>query len=119
MLANANAKANGDEPKWIAELYREVQGEATAAMRKEAQSLMPEFGGRPSDEDTATANGNPANELLLPASGGASPTSVPDPTPSAGNMTSGSGSPSPPAPEKIGVPVGFGDLSPGPAGPKP
>jgi len=114
MLAHANAKASGDEPKWIAELYREVLGEADVAMRKEAQSLMPEFGGRPPDEDTA--NGNPADELLLPASGGASPNSVPDQMPRAGAMASGSGSPSTPAPEKIGVPVGFGDLGPGPAG---
>ena len=119
MLAHANAKASGGEPKWIAELYREVLGEANVAMRKEAQSLMPEFGGRPPDEDTATANGNPADELLLPASGGASPASVPDPMPSAGAMVSGSGPPSAPAPEKIGVPVGFGDLGPGPAGLKP
>jgi exopolysaccharide production negative regulator len=119
MLAHANAKASGGEPKWIAELYREVLGEANVAMRKEAQSLMPEFGGRPPDEDTATANGNPADELLLPASGGVSPASVPDPMPSAGAMVSGSGPPSAPAPEKIGVPVGFGDLGPGPAGLKP
>lgn len=116
MLAHANAKANGDEPKWIAELYCKVQGEANAAMRKEAQSLMPEFGGRPSDEDTATANGNPADELLLPASGGPSSTSVPDPTRSAGAMVSGSGSPSASTPEEIGVPVGFRDLDPSPAG---
>jgi hypothetical protein len=34
-------------------------------------------------------------------------------------MVSGSGPSSAPAPEKIGVPVGFGDLGPGPAGLKP
>lgn len=45
MLAHANAKANGKEPKWIEDLYVEAQGAADAAMLKEAQSLMPEFGG--------------------------------------------------------------------------
>jgi len=111
MLAHANAKADGKEPKWIADLYTEVEGASTAAMRQEAQNLMPELGGRAVAEGPATAKGNPADEMLLPAAGGASPTSAPVPAPSTGSMASGLTSPTAPPPENIGVPVGFSDAN--------
>jgi exopolysaccharide production negative regulator len=113
MLAHANAKADGNEPKWISDLYLEVEGASTAAMRQEAQSLMPELGGRAVAERTTTAKGNPADELLLPAAGGASP-SAPVPAPSTGVMASGLPSPTVAPPEKIGVPVGFSAIGTNP-----
>ena len=77
MLAHENAKASGKEPKWIEELYVEAQGATSAAMRKEAQNLMPGLGGHALDETPATAKVSPADELLLPASGGTAPASSP------------------------------------------
>jgi uncharacterized protein len=115
MLAHANAKADGNEPKWIADLYLEVEGASTAAIRQEAQSLMPELSGRAVAERPTTAKGNPADELLLPAAGGASPTSASVPAPSTGAMASGVPSPTAPPPEKIGVPVGFSDMGANPS----
>ena len=76
MLAHENAKASGKEPKWIEELYVETQGATNAAMRKEAQNLMPGLGGH-ALEETATVKVSPADELLLPASGGTAPASSP------------------------------------------
>ncbi len=117
MLAHANAKANGKEPKWIEDLYLEAAGASTAAMRKEAVSLMPELGGTAvSDEAPATAKATPAEELLVPASGGASPAAA-TPSPTSGNaMTSDATPPSAPAPANIGAPMGFGDMGSSPAG---
>jgi TPR repeat protein len=111
MLAHANAKADGKEPKWIADLYTEVEGASTAAMRQEAQNLMPELGGRAVAEGPAVAKGNPADEMLLPAADGASLTSAPVAAPSTGAMASGLPSPTAPPPENIGVPVGFSDAN--------
>ncbi|HVQ10317.1 MAG TPA: tetratricopeptide repeat protein [Methyloceanibacter sp.] len=118
MLAHENAKAGGKEPKWIEDLYVEAQGATSASMRKEAQNLMPGLGGHALDETPATAKVSPADELLLPASGGNSPASSPGDSAAAGAMVSGE-SPSAPAPDKIGVPIGFGDLGSGPDGFKP
>ena len=109
MLAHANAKADGKEPKWIADLYTEVEGASTPAMRQEAQNLMPELGAHAIAEDPGTATGSPADELLLPASGGAPPASVPVPAPPAGAIASGLSASTAPPPEKIGVSVGFSD----------
>src|SRR6476646_3527464 len=73
MLAHANAKADGKEPKWIADLYAEVVGASDAPTRKEAQALMPELGGQVAiDEVPTTVKTTPAEELLVPASGVAS-----------------------------------------------
>jgi uncharacterized protein len=112
MLAHANAKADGKEPKWIADLYAAVEGASTAAMRQEAQNLMPELGGRMVAGGPATVKGNLAEEMLVPAAGGASPTSAPVPPPSTGAMASGLPSPTAPPPENIGVPIGFSDANP-------
>jgi uncharacterized protein len=108
MLAHANAKANGKEPKWIADLYLEVEGASNAGMREEAQALMPELGARAVEEAPATAaKGNPVDELLLPASVSAPSTAAPAPTEP---ITTDSRGPTAPPPEKIGVPVGFSDM---------
>jgi TPR repeat protein len=110
MLAHANAKADGKEPKWIEDLYLEVVGASNAAMRKEAQTLMPELGGQVAiDEVPTTVKATPAEELLVPASGGTSTAAAPSATP-AGAMTSDASAPSGPAPDKIGSPIGFGDM---------
>jgi hypothetical protein len=119
MLAHENAKAGGKEPKWIEDLYVEAQGATSASMRKEAQNLMPGLGGHALDETPATAKVSPADELLLPASGGNSPAASPGDSAAAGAMVSDESSPSAPAPDKIGVPIGFGDLGSGPDGLKP
>ena len=62
MLAHENAKASGKEPKWIADLYVEAQGATSAAMRKEAQNLMPGLGGH-ALEETATVKVEPRRRI--------------------------------------------------------
>jgi hypothetical protein len=69
------------------------------------------------DETPATAKVSPADELLLPASGGAAPASSPGASAAAGAIASDAVAPA--VPDKIGVPVGFGDMSSGPDGFKP
>ncbi|HSB59003.1 MAG TPA: tetratricopeptide repeat protein [Methyloceanibacter sp.] len=118
LLAHAKAKADGKEPKWIEDLYAEVVGASTAPMRKEAQTLMPELGGQIAiDEVPTTVKATPAEELLMPASSGSSTAASPGAT-ATGAMTSDASAPSGPAADKIGGPMGFGDMG-GPAGLKP
>jgi TPR repeat protein len=118
LLAHANAKADGKEPKWIADLYAEVVGASDAATRKEAQALMPELGGQVAiDEVPTTVKTMPAEELLVPASGVSSTPASPG-AKTAGAMTSDASAASGPAPDKTGAPMGFGDMG-GPAGVKP
>jgi TPR repeat protein len=102
MLAHANAKAGGKEPKWIEDLYREVQGASDAAMLQEAQGLIPELGG----PAAISATTGVPDTLLVPASGRAAPKPAPVPSATA-PMVSGDASAHPPVP--IGVPVGFGE----------
>ena len=118
MLAHENAKASGKEPKWIEELYVETQGATSAAMRKEAQNLMPGLGGH-ALEGTATVKVSPADELLLQASGGTAPASSPGASAAAGTVTSDANPQTAPSPDKMGVPIGFGDMGLGPDGFKP
>jgi exopolysaccharide production negative regulator len=119
MLAHANAKASGKEPKWIEDLYREAVGASTAAMRKEAQTLMPELGGQIAiDELPTTVKATPAEELLVPASGGTSSVAAPAAT-QTGAMTSDASAPSGPSADKMSGPMSFGDMSTGPTGLKP
>jgi len=118
MLAHENAKASGKEPKWIEELYVETQGATSAAMRKEAQNLMPGLGGH-ALEGTATVKVSPADELLLQASGGTAPASSPGASAGAGTVTSDANPQTAPSPDKMGVPIGFGDMGLGPDGFKP
>jgi TPR repeat protein len=121
MLAHENAKASGKEPKWIADLYVEAQGATSAAMRKEAQNLMPGLGGHAVEEASAKVKVGPADELLLQASGAAAPApaSSPGASAAAGTMASDASPSAAPSPDKIGVPVGFGDMGTGSDGLKP
>ncbi|MGB3020786.1 MAG: tetratricopeptide repeat protein [Methyloceanibacter sp.] len=109
MLAHANAKAAGKEPKWIEELYREVQGASNAAMLKEAQNLIPELGGRVADlAPVAPPKSAVAEKLLLPAAGTPAPkTGAPAPAAAAVDAVA-SGEVSVSAPPETGVPLGFG-----------
>ena len=104
MLAHENAKASGKEPKWIEDLYVETQGATSAAMRKEAQNLMPGLGGHALEETSATVKVSPADELLLQASGGTAPASSPGASAAAGTVTSDASPTAAPSPDTIGVP---------------
>ena len=119
MLAHENAKASGKEPKWIADLYVEAQGATSAAMRKEAENLMPGLGGHAVDEASAKVKVSPADELLLQASGGTAPAASPGASAAGGTMASDASPTAAPSPDTIGVPVGFGDLGTGSNGFKP
>jgi TPR repeat protein len=119
MLAHENAKASGKEPKWIADLYVEAQGATSAAMRKEAENLMPGLGGHAVDEASAKVKVSPADELLLQASGGTAPAASPGASAAGGTMASDVSPTAAPSPDTIGVPVGFGDLGTGSNGFKP
>jgi exopolysaccharide production negative regulator len=119
MLAHENAKASGKEPKWIEDLYVETQGVTSAAMRREAQNLMPGLGGQAIDAATATVKVSPADELLLQASGGTAPASSGASAAAAGTVTSDANPQTAPSPDKIGGPFGFGDMGTRPDGFKP
>jgi exopolysaccharide production negative regulator len=106
MLAHANAAAAGDEPKWIARLYREVRDTANAATLKEARALVPELGGRAMVLEPETVeSAPPAEKLLLPATEPA-PASTSAPAHAADNVAAGEVSAS--NPSKLGAPLGFG-----------
>ena len=119
MLAHENAKASGKEPKWIADLYAETQGAANVAMRKEAESLIPGLGGHVLEDVPETAKVTPADELLVPASGGTVPASSPGASAAAGTIATDAVVPPVPGADQIGVPFGFGDIGAGPGGLKP
>lgn len=119
MLAHANAKASGKEPKWIEELYVETQGAASAAMRKEAENLMPGLGGHALEETAATVKVSPVDELLLQASGGTAPAPSQGASAAVGTVTSDANPPAAPSADTIGVPFGFGDMGAGTDGLKP
>lgn len=102
-LAHENAKAEGDEPKWIADLYQDAFAKADNAMRKEAELLLPELG--PTTKMPAAAHG-PDDHIVIQAPDGAlSLPSAAKPTPAAAATPRPSAAP-PPAP--IGLSVGFG-----------
>lgn len=113
MLAHENAKASGKEPKWIADLYVEAQGATSAAMRKEAQNLLPGLGGHAVDEASSKVKVSPADDLLLQASGGTAPASAPGVSAAAGTVASDATPTAAPSPDKIGVPLGFSGVSTG------
>ncbi|MGZ5850485.1 MAG: tetratricopeptide repeat protein [Methyloceanibacter sp.] len=61
MLAHENAKADGKEPDWIAQLYLDAIASADAATRKEARALVPELGGTFAAAAPATGIDRPAD----------------------------------------------------------
>src|SRR4029078_8483369 len=118
-LAHENAKAEGDEPKWIADLYQDAFAKADNATRKEAELLLPELG--PTTKMPAAAHG-PDDHIVIQATEGAlslpsaatphhtapagpplpRPTRPPPPAPAARRPSAA------PPPAPIGLSVGFG-----------
>jgi hypothetical protein len=103
-LAHENAKADGDEPKWIADLYQDAFAKADNATRKEAELLLPELG--PLAKTPGVMKGGTDEHMVIQAPqgalarpGGTQPTAAAVPAPAR---------PSAPPPAPIGLSVGFG-----------
>jgi exopolysaccharide production negative regulator len=103
-LAHENAKAEGDEPKWIADLYQDAFVKSDNATRKEAELLLPELG--PTTKTPAATHGPddhiviqeaPEGALALPSAAKPTPAAAATPRPWAA-----------PPPAPIGLSVGFG-----------
>jgi len=100
-LAHENSKAEGDEPKWIADLYQDAFAKSDNATRKEADLLLPELG---PTKTPAAINGRPDEQIVIEAPQGALA------LPSAAQPAEGPAAPRPsaPPPAPIGRSVGFG-----------
>jgi uncharacterized protein len=100
-LAHENSKAEGDEPKWIADLYQDVFAKSDNATRKEAELLLPELG---PTKTPAAINAGPDEHIVIEAPQGALA------LPSAAQPAEGPATPRPsaPPPPPIGLSVGFG-----------
>lgn len=116
-LAHENAKASGQEPKWIDDLYQEAFAKSDNATRKEAKALLPELGGANKATATSIATAGPDEPIVLPASEGA--LEAMPPTASAKSAAAGakpSGQSAAPPSAAIGLSIGFGpqggDLKP-------
>ncbi len=96
-----DAKAEGDEPKWIADLYQDAFAKSDNATRKEAELLLPELG---PTKTPAAINGGPDEHIVIEAPQGALA------LPSAAQPAEGPATPRPsaPPPAPIGLSVGFG-----------
>jgi TPR repeat protein len=109
-LAHENAKADGKEPKWIADLYAEALAKSDAAARKEAAALLPELGGSAVAATTPGVTAKPANPIVVPAVGAAAAKPVESATAAAAEPASamplGKTVTAPAAP--MGLSVGFG-----------
>jgi hypothetical protein len=103
-LAHENSKAEGDEPKWIADLYQDAFAKSDNAARKEAELLLPELG---PTKTPAAINGGPDEHIVIEAPQGAlAPPSTAQPTAAAATPVTPRPSAPPTAP--IGLSVGFG-----------
>ena len=100
-LAHENSKAEGDEPKWIADLYQDAFAKSDNATRKEAELLLPELG---PTKTPAAINAGPDEHIVIEAPQGALA------LPSAAQPAEGPAAPRPsaPPPAPIGRSVGFG-----------
>src|SRR6516165_1340681 len=100
-LAYENSKAEGDEPKWIADLYQDAFAKSDNATRKEAELLLPELG---PTKTPAAINAGPDEHIVIEAPQGALA------LPSAAQPAEGPATPRPsaPPPAPIGLSVGFG-----------
>jgi len=100
-LAHENSKAEGDEPKWIADLYQDAFAKSDNATRKEADLLLPELG---PTKTPAAINAGPDEHIVIEAPQGALA------LPSAAQPAEGPAAPRPsaPPPAPIGRSVGFG-----------
>jgi uncharacterized protein len=116
LLAHANAKAEGKEPKWIEELYRQAQASADMATLKEAQNLMPELGGPAKEPAIAGATPAASGKLLVPASSGAALNAVTGPAAGAETVVSSEQAPGAAPPVQLGASTAGGETAPKPAG---
>ena len=112
-LAHQNAKADGDEPKWIADLYRDAFAKSDKATRKEAELLLPELGPASKTPAAAMAKARPGDQIVVPASESSLPPlpAAKPATPAAAGAAPARPSGAPPA-APIGLSVGFGTTSP-------
>ena len=106
MLAHANVLADGHEPQWMGELYREAVATSDNATRKNAEALLPELGGIKAASIAPAAKAKPGEIMVLPASGGPKAAAVPaaPPMPDRAPLST----PGAPPPAANGLSVGFG-----------
>ena len=112
ILAHQNAVADGKEPQWIGDLYREALDKSDTATRKDAEAMLPELGGVQAATLMPTAKAKPTEVMVVPA-GGATAKAAPSTT-SAAADTVPLTKPGAPPPAPIGMSVGFGATSPKP-----
>jgi exopolysaccharide production negative regulator len=112
ILAHQHAVADGKEPQWIGDLYREALDKSDTATRKDAEAMLPELSGVQAATLMPTAKAKPTEVMVMPA-GGATAKAAP-PTTSAAADTVPLSKPSAPPPAPIGMSVGFGAPSPKP-----
>jgi hypothetical protein len=112
ILAHQNAIADGKEPQWIGDLYREALDKSDAATRKDAEAMLPELGNAQTANLTPTAKAKSTEVMVVPA-GGAAVKAAP-PTTSAAADTVPLSSPGAPPPAPIGMSIGYGATSPKP-----
>ena len=116
MLARANAKADGKEPKWIVELYREAVAAADPKTLEEARGLTAELGGPAIALDLAPPASDKnavADQLIVPALGEPAEAEAPAMRPAAGAVMT-DGAPAPLPRGRAATPFGLG-----PAGAEP
>ena len=121
MLARANAKADGKEPKWIVDLYGEAVAAADRKMLEEARRLTAEWGGAaialdlgpPRDEKKSVTD-----QLIVPALGEPAEATAPAMRPAAGAIMT-DGLPAPLPRGRTASPFGLGPAEAEPAELKP
>ena len=98
-LAHENAQAGGREPQWIADLYQECFAASDNATRKEAEVLLPEFGGARTEAAMTPPKARAVEAM---------PTRRADPAAPAAAAPGESQPLTAPHPAPIGLSVGFG-----------
>ena len=112
ILAHQNAVADGKEPQWIGDLYREALDKSDTATRKDAEAMLPELGGVQAATLMPTAKAKPTEVMVMPAAGATAKAA--SSTASAAADTVPLTKPGAPPPAPIGMSVGFGATSPKP-----
>jgi exopolysaccharide production negative regulator len=110
ILAHQNAVADGKEPQWIGDLYREALDKSDTATRKDAEAMLPELGGVQAATLMPTAKAKPTEVMVMPGATGKAASS----TASAAADTVPLTKPAAPPPAPIGMSVGYGATSPKP-----
>lgn len=112
ILAHQNAVADGKEPQWIGDLYREALDKSDTATRKDAEAMLPELGGVQAATLMPTAKAKPTEVMVMPAADATAKAA--SPTASAAADTVPLTKPGAPPPAPIGMSVGYGATSPKP-----